>query len=41
VAAIGAEELDLFVPQFLGVTVELSLALRAGHPEDFGHGFIL
>jgi hypothetical protein len=38
VAAIGAEELDLLAPKFLRVAIELSLALRAGYPEDFRHG---
>jgi hypothetical protein len=37
VAAIGAEKLDLLVPELLIVTIELALALRAGHPENFRH----
>jgi hypothetical protein len=37
VATIGAEKLDLFVPQLLRVAIELSLALRAGYPENFRH----
>jgi hypothetical protein len=37
VVAIGAEELDLLVPELLGVAIELALALRAGHPENFRH----
>jgi hypothetical protein len=37
VAAIRAEELNLFVPKFLVVTIKLSFALRAGHPENFRH----
>jgi hypothetical protein len=40
VAAIGAKELDLFVPQLLRVAIELSLALRAGYPENFRHAFL-
>jgi hypothetical protein len=38
VAAIGAEELDLFVPEFLPVAIELAFTLRAGHPKYFRHG---
>jgi len=38
VAAIGTEELDLLAPKFLVVTIELAVALRAGHPENFCHG---
>jgi hypothetical protein len=38
VAAIGAEEFDVFVPKLLPVTIELALALRTGHPENFRHG---
>ena len=37
VAAIGAEKLDLFVAKLLIVTIEIALALRAGHPENFCH----
>jgi hypothetical protein len=37
VAAIGAEEFDVFVPELLPVTIELALALRTGHPKDFRH----
>jgi hypothetical protein len=37
-AAIGAEEFYLLVPQLQGVAIELSLALRAGHPKNFRHG---
>jgi hypothetical protein len=37
VAAIGAEKLDLFVPELLPVAVELAFALWAGHPKDFRH----
>jgi hypothetical protein len=37
VAAIGAEKLDLLVPQLLIVTIKLAFALRAGDPENFGH----
>src|SRR5262245_32808542 len=35
VVAIGTEQLDLLVPKFLVVTIELACALRAGHPENF------
>jgi hypothetical protein len=38
VAAIGAEELDLFVPKLVPVAIELALALWAGHPKNFRHG---
>jgi hypothetical protein len=38
VTAIGAEKLDLFVPELLIVTIEFAFALRAGHPKDFRHG---
>jgi hypothetical protein len=38
VAAIGTEELDLLVPEFVPVTIELALALWAGHPKNFCHG---
>jgi hypothetical protein len=37
VAAIGAEELDFLVPELLRMTIKLSLALWAGHPEYFRH----
>jgi hypothetical protein len=37
VAAVGAEELDLFVAKLLIVTIELAVALRTGHPEYFCH----
>jgi hypothetical protein len=37
VAAVGAEELDLLVPELLIVTIELAFALRAGHPKNFCH----
>jgi hypothetical protein len=37
VAAIGAEELDLLVAEFLVVTIKLAFALRAGHPKNFRH----
>jgi hypothetical protein len=36
-AAIGAEELDLLAPKFLIVAIKFTFALRAGHPENFGH----
>jgi hypothetical protein len=41
VAAVRAKELDLFVAQFLVVAIKFPFALRAGHPENFRHGFIL
>jgi hypothetical protein len=41
VAAIGAEELDLLVPQLLGMTIKLTFALRAGHPKNFSHDCFL
>jgi hypothetical protein len=37
VTAIGAEEFDLLVPELVPVAIELALALRAGHPKNFGH----
>jgi hypothetical protein len=37
VAAIGAEDLDLLVPELLPVAIEIAFALRAGHPENFRH----
>jgi hypothetical protein len=37
VTAIGAEELDLLVPQLLGMTIKLPFALWAGHPKNFCH----
>jgi hypothetical protein len=36
-AAVGAEKLDLFMTKFLIMAIEFALALRAGHPENFGH----
>ena len=36
--AVRAEELDLLVPKFLPVAIELALALRTGHPKNFRHG---
>ena len=38
VTAIGAEKLDLLVPQFLPVAIELAVALGAGYPKNFRHG---
>jgi len=40
VTAIGTEQLDLLAPKFLVVTIELAIALRAGHPENFRHGCV-
>jgi hypothetical protein len=37
VTAIGAEKLDLLVPELLPVTVKFAFALRAGHPKNFRH----
>jgi hypothetical protein len=37
VTAIGTKEFDLLVTKFLRVAIELSFALRAGHPENFRH----
>jgi hypothetical protein len=37
VAAIGTEELDLFVPELLIVTIKFALALGARHPKNFRH----
>jgi hypothetical protein len=41
VTAVGAEKLDVFVPQLLIVAIELALAPRAGHPENSCHSLIL
>jgi hypothetical protein len=41
VTAIGAEKLDLLVPEFLIVTVKFAVALRTGHPKNFRHGLLL
>jgi hypothetical protein len=41
VAAIGAEQLDLFVAKLLIVAIEFAIALRAGHPKNFRHGLLL
>jgi len=38
VAAIGAEEFDIFVPELVPVAIKLALALRTGHPKYFRHG---
>ena len=38
--AIGAEELDLLVPQLLIVTIEFAFTQRAGHPENFCHASV-
>src|SRR5438046_5596970 len=38
VTALGAENLDLLVPQFLPVAIELAVALRAGYSKHFRHG---
>jgi hypothetical protein len=38
VTAIGAEKLDLLVPELLPVTIKFAFALRAGHPKNFRHG---
>jgi hypothetical protein len=40
VAAIGTEELDVFVPELLIVTIKLAFALRAGHPKNFRHASV-
>jgi hypothetical protein len=37
-AAVGAEKLDLFMTKFLIMAIEFAVALRTGHPENFGHG---
>jgi hypothetical protein len=37
VTAVGAKKLDLLVAEFLPVTIKLAIALRAGHPKNFGH----
>src|SRR5207249_4404464 len=36
---VGAEKLDLLVPQFLPVTIKLAVALRAGHPKNLRGAF--
>jgi hypothetical protein len=37
-AAIGAEEFNFLVAELLIMTIEFALALRTGHPKNFGHG---
>jgi hypothetical protein len=37
VAAIGTEELDFLVAEFVPVTIKFAIALRAGHPKYFRH----
>jgi hypothetical protein len=39
VAAIGAEELDLLVSEFLIVAIKFAFALRASHPKNFCQSF--
>ena len=41
VAAIGAEELDFLVPEFLRVAIKFALALRTGYPKNLRHDFLL
>jgi hypothetical protein len=38
--AIGAEKLDFLAPKLLVVTIKFALALRAGHPKNFGHASV-
>jgi hypothetical protein len=35
---VGTEKLDLFMPEFLPVTIKLPLALGTGHPKNLRHG---
>jgi hypothetical protein len=37
-AAVGTEQLDLLVAKLLIVTIEFTVALRTGYPEDLCHG---
>jgi hypothetical protein len=37
VAAVRTEELDLLVPKFLPMAVEITFALRTGHPKNLRH----
>jgi len=37
VAAVRTEELDVLVPKFLPMAVEITLALRTGHPKNLRH----
>jgi hypothetical protein len=37
VAAIGAEELNLLVPELLPVAIEFAFTVRTGHPKNFRH----
>jgi hypothetical protein len=39
VAAIGAEQFDLFVPELLVVAIKFAVTLRAGHPKNLRHDF--
>jgi hypothetical protein len=41
VTAVRTEELDLLVPEFLPVAIELAFALRAGHPKNLRHALFL
>jgi hypothetical protein len=36
-AAVGAKELDVLMPQLLIVTVKFAFALRARHPKNLRH----
>jgi hypothetical protein len=36
-AAIGAEQFDLLVPELLIVAIKFALALRARHPKNLRH----
>jgi hypothetical protein len=38
VTAIGTEQLNFLVSEFVPVTIELAFALWAGHPKNFRHG---
>jgi hypothetical protein len=37
VIAVGAEKLDVFVPQLLPVTIKIAFAFGTGYPEDLCH----
>jgi hypothetical protein len=40
VAAVGAEKLDVLVPELLVMAIKVAFALRAGHPKNFCHASV-
>jgi hypothetical protein len=41
VTAIGTEELDIFVPELLPMTIKFAFAFGTGHPKNSCHDFSL